>query len=721
MFRASTTETCTKVLYLRFYYTPLISIQEDVHFEYPIRLSSQQIRLLKLNHGREDTIHFSLHTRTLNNLPEYIALSYTWGNPDDTVSALCNGKTLNITRNLQDALWQLRESQETLIRRSIPRKGFTGPLYFWIDAVCINQNDTKEKNSQVKMMWDIYSRACLVVAWLGRQNQDSKSGLDLLHKVAMVAEYDMNTRDSSLKGLQDTRIPSFTAMGEFGLPNFCVKKWNPLFHILTQSWFTRVWIIQELVASKACVFLYGSDTIDASTLLRVGHAFDKNKFLSSLRNLDQNKHQAVNIASLASLKWTENKPDLLELLWSTHLFQATNPRDRVFALLNMAYDLDSQDISSLVDYRLHPHEVLKKTARLVIHKKMLEALPYAQACGDLYSLPSWAANWTASDYSYIPLIRSLPMAQPQDPVEGAKQLLRIEENDVLVLEAKVFDFIRKLVELPQAHVYDQRLTDMKQDPWLTHKTMNTKADDTRNLLRFHQDCWAEIRKMNHYPTGEDLPSLYWRAYFLDDKLELPDEMGHLFSENLGIMEVDMKILNQLSQLPTIYPWDRFHIIPSLVSITTWSLTKAIWKTTFPPNYIERISRLFLSIFVTFLVGLCIKNLSKILIINRTLRHARRSLQFLNKNLETLTTAHNKLTGRNFCITDAGHVGWVSRFAKEGDGVCVFRGSPTPFVIRRVGLCHNGTYRLRGDCYIHGLMGENLFMEAKAAKESVKLV
>ena len=43
---------------------------------------------------------------------------------------------------------------------------------FWIDAVCINQNDIVERNHQVAQMSMIYARAWRVLVWLGRSSRD---------------------------------------------------------------------------------------------------------------------------------------------------------------------------------------------------------------------------------------------------------------------------------------------------------------------------------------------------------------------------------------------------------------------------------------------------------------------------------------------------------------------------------------------------------------------
>jgi hypothetical protein len=45
--------------------------------------------------------------------------------------------------------------------------------YFWIDAICINQNNDEEKSHQVNHMKDIYTNAIAVIVWLGKASKDS--------------------------------------------------------------------------------------------------------------------------------------------------------------------------------------------------------------------------------------------------------------------------------------------------------------------------------------------------------------------------------------------------------------------------------------------------------------------------------------------------------------------------------------------------------------------
>lgn len=64
---------------------------------------------------------------------------------------------LKVRENLYWALWHLRHENRTRV--------------LWIDTLCINQEDEKEKNHQIRQMGRIFERAGVVVAWLGRQQE----------------------------------------------------------------------------------------------------------------------------------------------------------------------------------------------------------------------------------------------------------------------------------------------------------------------------------------------------------------------------------------------------------------------------------------------------------------------------------------------------------------------------------------------------------------------
>lgn len=52
-------------------------------------------------------------------------------------------------------------------------------MKYWIDQICINQGDSSEKNRQVPLMGEVYSKAGIVKAWLGEEAEDGEKAFRL--------------------------------------------------------------------------------------------------------------------------------------------------------------------------------------------------------------------------------------------------------------------------------------------------------------------------------------------------------------------------------------------------------------------------------------------------------------------------------------------------------------------------------------------------------------
>lgn len=116
-------------------------------FEY-WQLSAQEIRLWTLLPGTSTSaIRICLETVVFTNelVPEFEALSYTWGSPENHVDLLVknsmdttisNFGTLALASNLAEALPFLRHRDR--------------PRVLWNDAICVNQQDMRERTSKVK-------------------------------------------------------------------------------------------------------------------------------------------------------------------------------------------------------------------------------------------------------------------------------------------------------------------------------------------------------------------------------------------------------------------------------------------------------------------------------------------------------------------------------------------------------------------------------------------
>lgn len=121
----------------------------DLYLKHALIPGQASIRVLDLKRQRgpdsNEPLRGTLRVIPLDSAIPFDALSYVWGQlstPSETLC--CSGVGIAITANLHAALTELRRQRSRTI---------------WIDAVCINQNDEKEKTAQIPLMGDVYSQA----------------------------------------------------------------------------------------------------------------------------------------------------------------------------------------------------------------------------------------------------------------------------------------------------------------------------------------------------------------------------------------------------------------------------------------------------------------------------------------------------------------------------------------------------------------------------------
>ena len=116
----------------------------------------------------------------------YEALSYTWGPPGGnfSIKILAHGEAYRICirANLDAALRHLRSSTEH--------------KFFWIDALCINQQDDDEKSLQIQFMSEIYNQATDVCVWLGVEEDDSARAITFIKRCLNLDDFDRLAQDS---------------------------------------------------------------------------------------------------------------------------------------------------------------------------------------------------------------------------------------------------------------------------------------------------------------------------------------------------------------------------------------------------------------------------------------------------------------------------------------------------------------------------------------------
>lgn len=209
----------------------------------------------------------SLKPFELENAPSFKALSYTWGHSETTIKRtstsardilahcvsrhrdarlldlednvetlgrarrhriVCDGRLVKVTGNLRDALHMLSNSINMPL---MPKT----PTYYWVDAVCVDQQNVLERNAQVARMADIFHRASGVVVWLGREDDFTADALEVIEKVSAIPDIDWS------------RIPYTSFYDSADVthslkPRLTHRNWLGFIALINRPWFRRAWV-----------------------------------------------------------------------------------------------------------------------------------------------------------------------------------------------------------------------------------------------------------------------------------------------------------------------------------------------------------------------------------------------------------------------------------------------------------------------------------------------
>jgi hypothetical protein len=291
----------------------------------PLQQALRSIRLIEIHRNNNDLISCTLHhVNSLDHAPAYTALSYAWGPANPQVEIEIDGKRIKVRENLWQALRALRTCMMTGYPTAdywniqgpflYKEKGITtfsqraaaGWQYFYIDALCINQTDDWEKSHQVTLMGSIYRNASLVVSWLGEASESTKIAFELLRGPEREwADVWADVREDKRK-----------------------KHLSQCF--FDQLYWTRLWIIQEVLLSKDAIIISGSEVCDYADLernwkeisLSLSYTWSVAFHLTGYykRTMDLEGGHAKSLYSLLSIFYAQH---------------CTMPQDKVFALLGL--------------------------------------------------------------------------------------------------------------------------------------------------------------------------------------------------------------------------------------------------------------------------------------------------------------------------------------------------------------------------------------------------
>lgn len=275
--------------------------------------SNSCIRLVQIHAGlfRGDISctlqQFETDTQTC---PDYVALSYVWGDPTPTHTIYING----LIYRVHSSLWGFLDHRRTT--KNMKHK------WIWTDFLCIDQAHHSEKNEQIPRMGDTYAQAACVISWLGHDPGTKKHPLRILVELSekmdtgYVPQYAWRSSESEQ------------------IHNACDS-------LAFQSYWERVWIMQEVACARHCIVACGDVSVHFGDLLhRMETAMKRSVRFD---DVSDRQRRMKRIEALTDLKTSIQKgktTTFLELIKKTWFCQATRDHDRIYGLLGLASRLD---------------------------------------------------------------------------------------------------------------------------------------------------------------------------------------------------------------------------------------------------------------------------------------------------------------------------------------------------------------------------------------------
>ena len=403
-------------------------------------LKRNEIRLLILNPGNKDEpINCFLENFPVAKPKPFAALSYVWGQdtPETRRSILLDGYPVTVTANLYAFLAQHRAEETCFV--------------LWIDALCINQDDLVERAAQIYLMKRIYESAEEVIIWLGESNPAVDAAVS-----RMVDIHD--SWWSPILGRTGSAHRSLATITEEDIGHLVRhsssssepdESWKAgIQDILSRPWWSRIWVYQE--ATAPCVsgtqVLIGPHHMPLDVVLTVNQIIRSISWRGHsdpLFSLDQDGlvHPAAYVQTYSALRKRHQQTGrsrflrLSDLLSALRRFDATNPRDKLYALIPTS--LDGAELLD-VSYDKPVEQVYAEATWSMIRAHgSLDILghcsPPSQHDDDsatVPGLPSWVPNWMAKPAATPLFKRGLAALLPSAPKDSDSHGVHVDNAGV---------------------------------------------------------------------------------------------------------------------------------------------------------------------------------------------------------------------------------------------------------------------------------------------------
>ncbi|KAN0098909.1 Heterokaryon incompatibility protein (HET) domain containing protein [Hyaloscypha variabilis] len=369
-----------------------MDILDQYHY-IPLTEGTKAIRIMRLNPGErfESELSCEIITAELSgkNIPVYEAISYAWEgqSPDQNHFLVCHSKDekntkLLITKNCAEALRRFRRND--------------GIRALWIDAICIDQSSTQDRNHQVRIMGEIYARAQRVLIWLGEDaSSNTAITLQLMRDLAR-----SNPNNDEERRPLESRMKSICNLSD-SPANPDVYGWNIYIALFERPWFKRMWTLQEIVLndSNETTVTCGEHSITWTEIEKATRSisemgWDQRCLISTTMGLYQHLSTLI-MFSRDERNAQSRPPPVSSIFEQCRVRESTDPKDKVFALYGLCCNLDIR--LPVPDYGKSLDQIYSQVTRALIDQdENLDVLYMVNTPRRLKDLPSWVPDWSDS-------------------------------------------------------------------------------------------------------------------------------------------------------------------------------------------------------------------------------------------------------------------------------------------------------------------------------------
>ncbi len=733
----------------------------DNYYRYRKLEQSGEIRLLRLWPGTDSSeIRCDLVHASLGYYQPYEAISYTWATLAKTHNIIVSDSPLRVTWKVHQVLRKLRGRWHSRL--------------LWIDSVSINQDDLEERSQQVLLMRHIYYRATKVVVWLGDASDAHEAARISAGMAAFIRAHRWSGGEVFREYSQEKHKAQLAALST----------------LLQNDWFARIWIVQEVAVARDLSMLYGTEQImwqDLRDIIQfcLGSAESlpliQRTSNSGVRTCDHKGLRASQIFNVRIEVTTGTSRDLSFYLESFRSFGATDPRDKVFAVVGLAKTEHHPLVTP--DYRKTVRDVYVDAARYLFTVETascpLRTLSFAGiGCPRRHqSLPSWVPNWSATvipdgekdsleEHSASPISETIGNIGNLRPAEAASSpnthLVGNNKGYKAALETKAIFQVAsdsETMTITGFHVDEiARLSSVLRYPFDADMRIST-----HKMLLLFGNWIEEVEDMVNtdakapYPNGQSKEDVIWRTMIGDRDWQgpslvrpAPDDHREGFrlvktSYKDTLRESKLVDLDTLAELGTVMREVCFCMmngespIPLLWKVLTgqsgheslWAILGARTKPGVEPPELPPLPEEeapWLETLFQITAGTDVQDalLALVNLLDYLSPHdseARQNAQDSARPENILrvgrfSQATRMSYERRFCVTRDGYVGIVPPLTEVGDQICIFYGIDTPYTVRQGQSLEK--FALVGECYIHGMMDGELMGLAEENERSFVL-